>query len=312
MTVGALNSGAINAVPFPQAEAGLSLVQLLGTIEVSGSIPALYTRRTVGASTTACANGAAGITFRLQADATAVAQAKCSAHNRTKVRNNVATTEVTATTAAEVLVKHRLSAIQPVRATVACAAVIKVARAASTQARATVATVAAKTRVPRTAATPARATPSAIAFVKVRRQATTPAKGLSTAHIKLVHRLSATTFVRGLGTAVSTNEIWLGATALAKATTQANALRKRRLGAVTAPSAITQVGLAGVRYKLAAQTIGEADGSAQIILAHQVSATTTAEAITRSAATDYGIAMPAPAERLMFVSASERSMEVTE
>ena len=88
----ALNSGQINAVSFPQAEAGLSLIELVGTIEVTASISVLYTRRVVGATTTASAQGSADTTMVRQVYATTQAGAIASAVNLTKVTNNQATT----------------------------------------------------------------------------------------------------------------------------------------------------------------------------------------------------------------------------
>jgi len=313
MTIGALNSGQINAVPFPQAEAGLSLIQLVGTVEVVGSISALYTRRVVGASTVASATVPDIVTtMRYQMTAAAAARAIGSTTELLKVTSNQAITPASALGSAGVTLKRRLTAAQSARAVVACGAVIKVKRTAAVSAVAASDDVAAQTKVPRTAAVQARAQTSAGALVKVSRSATTVARASATAKIKMILRATAATAPSALGTAATRNKRTTGATTTARAVTAATALRKIRFSATATPRANTLDAIGALRISMSAETVSSALGTSGVALKYNLGATTVARAVPSAAATDYGIAMPAPIERRMSVPPSERTMEVTE
>lgn len=312
MTVGALNSGPLNAVPFPQAEAGLSLIQLVGTVEVTATITTLVTRRVVGASTTAGASGQASFVLHQRVGSRIVPQAVCTANNIAKVTDNVATTRATAATSAGVILKRRASAVVSAAASVACAAVVKVRRSASSTCAASVSSIDSRAKVARSATVSAQATTFALLRVKISRAATVVARANSTSRITLVQRPTAIVNATGFGTVTTRNKVALGATAACSAAVTANAFRKLRIRASATPKALGSA-FAGQKMQFGAVSVGAAVcGIARAGIKYRMSASAIAEAITRSAATDYGVAMPAPPERLMFVPASERSMEVTE
>jgi hypothetical protein len=312
MTVGAINSGAINAVPFPQAEAGLSLIQLVGTVEVTGSISSLSTRRVVGATTVASAHGTADIVFQQQVGATTEPRAVVLVVNVPRVTDNTATASARAPTAAAIVLTRRNSALRTAQAVVSGKAVIKVRRSAAATAVATVSQIDAQTLVARLATTPARAITSALLTVEAFRSATTVARATSTSRIQLRHRSTAHAIASALGTALSANKLVAGATTSAVASVSAVSRRKIRFTARVVSAAASQNNLVGLNYRFGATATASANGVSGMGLKYLTNATTVAEAITSSAATDYGIRMPAPLERLMFVPTTERNMEVTE
>lgn len=88
MTTQAINSGAINETRFPGSQDGLSLIELIGTVEVVCSISAVNVLKTVGASTTATAAGSVGsarLRRRLSATTTSVAQTSAAQVGRVPV-----------------------------------------------------------------------------------------------------------------------------------------------------------------------------------------------------------------------------------
>ena len=313
MTSRALNSGPLNAVSFPLSEEGLSLIQLTGTVEVVCNVSILGVRRFVQASGTASARGTASMIFKTQAAAITPATATTRAGVRLKTTNNSAKVTAKAIAASDGYALRRASAIQPARAIVSAKAFVKVFKSAHATPTADTNTFEPIIRVPRTATTHPSAVCRATALIKAPRAATTVARGKNIASITLKSRLRATVAPSALGLASTLRKSTAAATTIARAITSANTLRKRRVAATVAAQAQIGQTLAALRYRFAATTVAQAIAAdARVVFELQLGAQTTAQAIARSAATDYGIAVPAPQERLMFVPASERTMEVTE
>ena len=86
------SGGAINAVPFPGSEQGLSLVELIGSVQVTASLATIYIRKTTGATASASATPhASTTTIRIGVSATTKVGATGSATGKTLLRVSAAT-----------------------------------------------------------------------------------------------------------------------------------------------------------------------------------------------------------------------------
>jgi hypothetical protein len=312
MTSYALNTGAINETPFPGAETGLSLIELLGTVEVTCQIPSFTVRLTGGASTRPSASGSASTTKRALLSATQGVSATCLSTALTKI-GVAGQTASTATTSAGVGIALRESA-----ETQAQAAYFTVNSYVSAKNSASVISVAnsdvsGQTYVPRGATTTAAA--SCLSNSERKLAAYIEQRAQATAQAGIVMRNASGGITSGsvVATAASRISALRGASTLASASGEFSALIKLlRYPNVQPATAICNSIEANRGISFAASTTANSVANATIRLQIKVSAEAMGQAITSSAAADYGTAMPAPAERLMTVQGSGRSMEVTE
>lgn len=313
MTTYALNSGAINATPFPGAETGLSLIELLGTVEATCDLTALTIRLQARATTQPVANGTASTTKRSQVSATQSVTATCSAGVLSKIKFD-GTTTGSATTSAYIRLKYPLPASGAANATnVSVTSYVRAKKSASTSATAAT-TISARTYVPRAAATAPSAFGSAFAQRKLA-PASVAQVATANSSAGIVIRLASGANVASTATNTAAMRIASrrGATTAPTAASNAETLIKLLRYPDLQTASATCFPITPIRgISFAAITTANSAASATIGLNIILSAQAVGQAITSSAAADYATAMPAPAERLMTVQGSDRRMEVTE
>lgn len=311
MTSKVLNGGAINAVSFPGATAGPQLVEMIGTVQVTGLLSAISFRRITGASATAYVYASvANTTNRAQVLATTTSQAQVAALVRSKVK--VTPVALSAYCSASVVAgaKRIISASATCSAVTASGGANYVRRSASATASASTAATA-RTNVIRLASATSQATAYAFASRKSTASASATAAASSTTSITLSHRLVASTAPTANGSASSRVNIQRAASTLARAAPTVFAARARTVdSAITAQAVVVDVfSRRGVKLAMNQQAV--ATTAASIVVTHRLSAATTGQAIAASAAADYSTNQPAPLERQMIVPAFDRRMEVT-
>lgn len=312
MTTHAINSGAINAVPFPGAEVGLSAVELTGTVRVVCSV--------------------GPITLQLTAPATTTASAVAGTIT-TKSRIQIgATTQCTAMTAdIEPRVLVHVQAVQPAEAIVACAAFNKLQVAATTQgtgagsvdslirtglfANATASAVTAvsgRTLAHVSGSISALASTTTDSVIKAFKAASTTGVATTAASLTISSRLSATTTAAAACADIGTSRKWV-----VTPSTVASAIvgditlgMKIATGLVSVATASTGEPVALIKRGTGADTTAQAITSSPLTGRKlQTQASVVATAITYTAASDYGVTIPAPSERQMVVPEYERRMK---
>lgn len=312
MTKNAINGNAINEVSFPGAEAGLSLVELLGTAEVACSIPSVSLRLTAFATTAPEADGSASTTKRTQLDCLVGAFAACAATAQT-LRPVQATTAAICSATAQNRLAYRLNAAAAGSAAAAVTGFCFAARGASTAPVATTYTAGARTLVPRLAATTGVAGTVVEALRKVPSTATGQAQAIGIGSITFRNRLAATATATAVNAATTRFNLRASASAGPSAV---GAVTARRNLAMSLPPQTALAIAYGIEpqmlISLGAFTQANALTDATIRMNYNLSGSVVARAIAQSAASDFASAVPAPSERLMKVPASNRRMEVTE
>jgi hypothetical protein len=307
-----INSGAINAVPFPGAEQGLSLVELVGTVELVCEIPSVTLRINIGAATDADAVPGSATTFKKsRLGASVVASAGSTASARIKVRVIPAATPV-ATASASIKITHTFEAETLGSASVAATAFDYVKRQAQISAVAQPSATAV-TRVERRAQTSGLGLGSVTALRKRPVGAFTQGASTLTAGIKLRQGVTAeTTCVASESSPLSRVRVRRAGSTIGTATWSVSAFRKL----ITVPYSIEALAVVYpvLSYRgmyISPSTAPEAVAAeAGIYLKYFLSADATGSPITVAAAADYSTTQPAPAERLMTVPVDDRRMEV--
>lgn len=313
MTQNAINGSAINRTSFPGAEAGLSLVQLVGTVQVTCSIPSVSLRLTAVAATQATASGTISTSKRTQftCQVSAAATTSATALNN---RRNGATGVAFCATSAGVGLAYRTGAST---AGAALGSIVgdylAAARGASAVCVADTPATGALTLTYRNAIALATANGAVDAFRKVPSQAVGNAFVTGVAGINFRNRLGATTTPTA-GFTVSTRfNVRRGASTEPSAVVSAIVRTNINLALpVQAAVATAPEVLALRQMSFGATTQANAYADATIRVKYRLSGSAIARAVAQSAASDFASAMPAPAERLMKVPASNRRMEVTE
>ncbi len=310
----ALNSGALNEVPFPGSEDGLSLVQMIATVQVDCTMGDITLIRNATATTSARAR-VYGVGTEAQFLLGASGQAQARPAEVTALRKirilGAATTVATVRSEASCNIKARLGADTAASAEVSVRSYNAGRVNAATTARAFVSSPPAVNYVFRAAATLAQARTTVNGLRKRPSSASATGRCDGTARIQFTRQIGAPTQTSALGFANNYVKRRTSATTTARATPgSAESAIKRRVSARATPGAYAQPALGTLAFRPGAATSPRATGTARALFRIQASASTTARAIAQSAAMDYGIAMPSPAERLMFVQASERYMEV--
>lgn len=313
MSAGALNGNAINETRFPGAEDGLSLIELVGTVQVTASVPKLRLRLTAGASATPAAVTSSPTTrakYLLAVTGAPTAAATVSAGSKTP---RSATGVATLTTKIAPRLKFVLDAAASPAAVVSVQAVNKAKRSATTVAQA-VPTVSEQRRIKMSGGAAPAAVAAVVALRKLVFSASTISNAAGTAARTFMRRVSATTIGRSTGTGALRLNRRAGAAVSCTADSVADSTIKR----AAYPSALV---LQAVMPSINAQqriTVGGATtqvvtlGSVAGVTARfRLGAPTVAQAICVSDAEDYGLLVNAPTERLMVVPASDRRMEVT-
>jgi hypothetical protein len=311
---GPINSGAINHLSFPATETGLSVIQLLGTVEISGTIGgSLYILRTASAATNAVASTPNIVAkARMQLGATTACSAVTQATALSKIRVTAVPQEVLAWPEVSVGLRYRFSAQQQASAVVSAVAFAKTFKTAVTSGAA-VPFVSADTRLRRSASVVCSATTSAFAGRKPQRSASTVAQVVSQASVASrisPHAETVATAVSSVSTRVNLRRSALTTAAAVTSTPTLVRLRLAYPNPEVATAFCSEIALRR-RMPLVAFGLAFAENAASAASKFRMSATTVAEAVAFSAAADYAVAAPAPVERLMIVPASDRRMEVT-
>lgn len=313
MTTYALNSGVINATPFPGAESGVSYVELLGVAEVECVNTALFLRLQATASTAAAAiAGNVTTTNKSLLGAVTTGSATATVDSVKKIKLDVAAS-ATATTTGTAILKRQIAG-----STVAVAVAPNLysynatKKAAAISAVATVNAPSPLIKVPLAGATQGTATVSAVALRKIPFVPTTVGTATSSASFTLRERIGASTTPTASTTALTTLRRTVGASTIGTAT--GSALPYRKL--LMANSALSCVAVCGdvaanQLLSFAANTQANASDRVTMTLKYPTAAYALARAIANSAAVDYGTAMPAPDDRLMRVQVYDRRMKVT-
>lgn len=315
MTSRAINSDEINSVSFPGAEDGLSLVQLIGTVEVSCSISFVQIRLTASAVVEPSAV-VSSPTAKIKSLLGAVIDASAVPAGDTLVKRKSfaeATSARAVVAAATIYRERRLSAIRTATATTSASAVLK---------------------VPRSAAASSSATTSADSYKNAYLSGSTqPSAVVLAAGSRRVRSVSASTVPRAVVSANRTLIRRIGATTNAQALFSVSYWRKR-------PSTASTVALASIpnanfyfqllclqvqteasavpgqvaalsRIFFGADTLAQSTTEASIKMLLRVGATATATVSSAVAALDYSSTIPAPEERRMRLIEISRRMEVT-
>lgn len=313
MSNNAINGNAINEASFPGAETGLSLVQLVGTVEVTCSIQSVSLRLTAFATTEAKAHGTFSTSKRTLFSCETAGSALASASALVKRPNGAASSAV-AMTSSFACLKYIFSAATPGAALVPSVnGYIAAARGATVNCHAMTLPAEANTLVSRGVVVAPTAITSAVALRKVPSLATGSAFASAVAGMSFKNRLAAFTEAKVMPSASTRFNVRVGSSAKPEAVVYAGSRKNINLALMPQAVSATSSVIAPIQLlKFSAAAQANALASATIRVKYSLSGFTVASAIAQSAASDFASAMPAPAERLMKVPASNRRMEVTE
>lgn len=312
MTKNAINGSVINKTAFPGSEDGLSLVELVGTVEVTASVSAVNLRLLASATTGCNASGTAQTTRKAQLSAIVSGVSTTSAFVYSKTPF-AAYGQSLCNATSGVRLTYRPSAIENAIASTFAYAYVAAKKSASTSGLAVSANTKANTFASRSSAVAAVAIASATALRKVACSAEAAPTANGIASITFRNRIGATALASAASSLSTRFNVLRGASAVPQAVTLA--LARNRIAAVLGiQRAIADcTPLYAIRkMNFGAQAQANALASARIRLKRFVSAFATAQATGQSTASDFASSMPAPAERLMTVQASDRRMGVTE
>lgn len=307
-----INSGAINTVPFPGAEEGSSLVELIGEVIVTCAISSVTLIVTAGAATEPSAvtsSPTARIRSQIGASTTAQVVAGASALSRVPALPSPETGSAIVSPVG-IRLSVKASASTTGSAPGAVGSYVRTTRSASTVAASTASASALKRNFNGANTTAQAATYSANALRKIRLGATTKPEVTSAVAIAVAYRTGASTVASAPGTAYSRRSLPVSASTTTTSAGAATAYYRRlAFPDVQAAAAVANAGVLSKVF-LSAAVEPVAITSAGVRLTSRLSASVEAGALAISAAADYAIAAPAPEERLMFVPASDRRMEV--
>lgn len=312
MITHALNSGAINAVPFPGAEEGASVIDLLGTVEVTGSLSAISLRLTATARTSPSAVCSVNnVKSRMQLQATTAPSAVAT---NTDVQSRITlagNTSGECSTAAAIVVKFNTSALTEAAAQVSVSSYQYAARSASATASAT-----ATANCVKYFYRGAETTGSASVSVPDARIKLTPGVAsaqpsvIPTVGIILAHQLAATSSPTAVASADAARVMSFAASATPSASASAGVQLRVATAIAVQPSANGSAGTT-MRYGLFAQEQARAiaaDTTLQLNIL--LGAGTSAQAVASAAGADFASKLPAPFERQIVVPPYDRTMKV--
>lgn len=314
MITHAINSGAINAVPFPSSEVGASIIELIGTVQVVCEPVGITVRITIAATGAPKATLSANTTSRMLLGATTQASAAVSdIAARQKMKLGGATSGA-ATPAASLIALWRLCAATGQAAANSVATSYQLAkRSVNVTAQATTSASSVKYLYRSASIAGIAAVNSPDSRRKIAFAVSTLATAVAQSGRAIKSRLPATTTARALTQAQPLSYLSLRAISSAPSgLSQATAKLVMRIppeaqtaGAVTA--------LTNPRLRISPKAQGVALAAAQDSNAtyrFRMSAGTVATAIASSTATDYATKIPAPSERQIVVPAYDRTMKV--
>ena len=313
-TTATINSDDINSVSFPGSEAGLSIIEMVGTVSVSGSISSITLRLTAHAETPAAAvPGAANSVRRIRIAATSTGRCTSAVVAQSKIKFFADPQQATAQVSSGVRCLRITSASTQGVVTLSAVAKTLVFRQAITDA-VSVWSVKSfqKTTLGATSVASAIAAP-AYPIRKLPVSAETTAAALFAVPAKLNRRLSALQIAQASS---SVNELTVSfvsaiTSALANPSGIFVIVRQKVYPSHSFPEAVSTVSpiLIG---KTSAASNPAATFNVAAIAKYRLSAIVNATVSYAIAEADYSTTMPAPIERVMFVPAINRRIEVTE
>lgn len=331
---GAINSGAINALSFPGAEAGLSLVQLIGEVSVTCTITNVYRLLNVGATTAPrAASGGVNLALRSAVGVAVTGVATAQAGIMLKSPRSASTQGAAASTSA--LISRRLSVLALTSCSAATAPSVARSRIilGATTAPSAAALVESRKKTYTAASTAARAAHAVTAWRKL----VLGAKAVGSANFSISiirrQRVGATTVAAATAMPSQTKRrLPLAAGTVSTITHSVTPYRGLQQRAVVAASALASNIVAGTKITVsasaqakAASTVAEfleikrflaggttaaANGSVATTGRIVTGASTVASFASYIVATDLNITQPAPLDRQMAVPLDDRRMEV--
>lgn len=301
-----INSGTLNSVPFPASETGLAIIELIGTTEVTGTIPSVTLRLTASAKTEASAGGNASLKMRRTVPATVTASGLVSDISaRTKIPL-AGDTACSASTSAGNVLKYVFGGTASGTATSTVTSYQKSFKSAATSGVSTATVNTVRWR-------PASALVSASALSSVKQNLikrgvsfTQVASATSRNTIALAYRLGSSTVGTATPTVNSVKDIHFAASGLSKAQTSTAERMNISIGPINQASiADASSGLVLVS-NISATTLSEAVvNEPMFVFRLQTGAYTPASVSATSVALDYTVTLPAPSYRQMVVPARE-------
>ncbi len=313
MTTHAINSGAINAVPFPGAEEGESIVDMSVDVTAVAALSTIKLRLcataiTSGAATVA--NISARKIINFGASGSCVAAVSCG--GITKARVLVQASSGVASTSARALLQSRVSAASSgIASALPVGTQCRIVRSASTSGIAATSVGSSKSAY-RSAVTAAAAVATVNALRKARVGATTAGLASSSAGVAIKLAAPATTQASALGSAASQSLVKLGGStqAIAQESTPILGLLVQVIPFIQSASAVALNANGTITSRLSAIFDGGCQASATGRLDYRFSAQTVATVSYIIAAADYAAAERAPEDRQMIVTAQDRYMKV--
>lgn len=307
----ALNSGALNVVPFPAAEQGSSIIELLGTVEVTASIATIRLRVTAGAATAPTANCTGSLRMKIGLGAATQAAAACADITaRSKVKNDATGTASAYGTAGYIVKLNSTATATPsavctatsyqitkrsatvVASGLGSATGYKYAyRSATTVAQAVQSAITTKRKTGGAGSTVGSATGSASIILKNRLSATVAPTASTSGFAYRIMRLTPLGTPSGIGSASAILKIYAAPVPVSpSATVSSGTKMKFGPGATATPSAVSE--------------------TVNIVFKLHLGASTEATAIAYAAGSDFASKLPAPLERQIVVPPYDRTMKV--
>ena len=312
MTSKAINSGAINAVSFPGSESGATLIELIGDVEVLGSISMTYLRvGAMGSTTASAATGRPTPRTIALLGATASGQASCSASALRKAFVGTASAAASCVTSSTVSARYGIKAVTQARSSSTTVDTFRKSLSlASTMARAVTACNSVK-RCRFSAGSLAAASTSAGALTKVPMSATArwPVTASASIIIEIGVSASSTSTATGsIGTLLHVNRYAAAIASAAGSPLQS----KMAFGASATANAVAYTSLpaTSIRALRAAYGLAIADQSVNAMRRVHLSASTSANVKSYCLARDFASSVRAPEERQMVVPENDRTMKV--
>lgn len=314
MTTHAINTGAFNVVPFPASEVGVSVVDLLGTVQVVCTLSAVTLLLTVGAATAPKSTLTASTTAKMLLAAPAQPSAVAGNISPKQKTYRSASTSASASTAAGVVLLRKTGATAQPQAVTTLNPSQLVKRSASSSGAAVTSANAYKYQYRSITATATAATSSIVVKNKVAFAIAQKATVVSSVSYTFKSRLPATTIASA--TAQSGVLSFLSLKALTTSPTgQASAaprlLMHTELTQLTAlaltASVPPRVKLSPLANSVSATATGQ---NITVSLHHQMTASTVARAYYYAIAIDYATQISAPSERQIVVPSYDRMMKV--
>lgn len=312
MTSKAINSGAINAVSFPGSESGATLIELIGDVEVLGSISMAYLRvGAMGSTTASAATGRPTPRTIALLGATANGQASCSASALRKASVGTASTAASCVTSSGVSARYRIKAYTQAYASAAPFETFRKSLSLASMLALAVTACKPIQRCSLSAGASAGASTSAGALTKVPMSATARWPVTTSASIIIEIGVSASSTSTATGSIGTLLHVIRSAPGLASATGSTPSSKMVfGVSAAGQASAATSSPTVGINALRAAYGVMSAISSATALRHIRLPASTLAKVESYCLARDFASSVRAPEDRQMVVPENDRTMKV--